>query len=348
METLWFVLVAAMLTGYVVLDGFDLGVGALYRVVAKTPEERAAVRQSIGPVWDANEVWLVAGAGTLYFAFPALYASAFSGFYLPLMLVLWMLIGRALGLELRGHMHEPLGRELCETVFVLSSLLLTFVLGVAFGNVIRGVPLDGDGYFFLPLWTTFRPGPEPGVLDWYTVLCGVVAAVALGTHGAHYLNGRVGGQVQVRAAALARLGSYLLPALTLFSLLATLSVRPSVVAGFRARPAGWLLPAAVAGALGVMAWAVRKGRAWTAFGASCAYLTAMLGSAAFALFPVLLPSSGDPARALTVHGAATGGYAMRVGAIWWFVAFVLVLAVFTYLYRSFRGRIEPGAETSYH
>jgi cytochrome bd-type quinol oxidase subunit 2 len=144
METLWFVLVATMLTGYVVLDGFDLGVGALYRVVARTPEERAAVRQSIGPVWDANEVWLVAGAGTLYFAFPALYASAFSGFYLPLMLVLWMLIGRALGLELGGHMHEPLGRQLCETIFVVSSVLLTFVLGVAFGNVIRGVPLDGS------------------------------------------------------------------------------------------------------------------------------------------------------------------------------------------------------------
>jgi cytochrome d ubiquinol oxidase subunit II len=104
----------------------------------------------------------------------------------------------------------------------------------------------------------------------------------------------------------------------------------------------------VAGALVVMLWAVRRGRPWTAFGASCAYLTGMLGSAAFALFPVLLPSSGDPARALTVHGAATGAYAMRVGAIWWFVAFVLVLAVFTYLYRSVRGRIMPGDETSYH
>src|SRR5690348_14708191 len=103
METTWFLLVALMLVGYVVLDGFDLGVGALYKLVARTPEERASVRQAIGPVWDANEVWLLAAGGTLYFAFPQLYASSFSGFYLPLMMVLWMLIGRALGLELRGH-----------------------------------------------------------------------------------------------------------------------------------------------------------------------------------------------------------------------------------------------------
>src|SRR2546421_843254 len=108
MAILWFLLVAVMLVGYVVLDGFDLGVGLLYKLVAHTPEERAQVRQSIGPVWDANEVWLLAAGGTLYFAFPPLYAAGFSGFYLPLMMVLWMLIGRALGLELTGHMEDPL------------------------------------------------------------------------------------------------------------------------------------------------------------------------------------------------------------------------------------------------
>ena len=229
MATFWFLLVALMLVAYVVLDGFDLGVGAIYKWVAKTPEERSLVRRSIGPVWDANEVWLLAAGGTLYFAFPALYAASFSGFYLPLMMVLWLLIGRALGLELRSHLGDELFAEACDTVFMVSSLLLPVFFGAALGNVIRGVPLDADGTFFLPLWTNFRPGDRPGVLDWYTVTCGVVALAALATHGAHYLALRVGGDLNERARRLARLGTYLLPVLTLASLGATVAVRPSIL-----------------------------------------------------------------------------------------------------------------------
>src|SRR5436309_8662227 len=166
MGTLWFCLVALMIAIYVLLDGFDLGAGAIHLFVAKTDEERRQVLASIGPVWDANEVWLLAAGGTLYFAFPALYASSFSGFYLPLMLVLWLLIGRALGLELRGHLPEPLAQEICDAIFMASSTLLAVILGAALGNVVRGVPLDAEGYFFLPLWTRFSPfDAEPGVLD---------------------------------------------------------------------------------------------------------------------------------------------------------------------------------------
>src|SRR5258708_26634413 len=187
MASLWFWIVAAMITTYVVLDGFDLGAGAIYLIAAKTNGERRRVLRAIGPVWDATEVWLLAAGGTLYFAFPQLYASSFSGFYLPLMIVLWLLIGRALGLELRGHVPDAFLAEACDAVFAASSLLLTIFYGAALGNVVRGVPIEVDGYFFLPLWTNFRPGPQPGVLDWYTILCGVIALVALATHGAHYL-----------------------------------------------------------------------------------------------------------------------------------------------------------------
>src|SRR5580692_4345880 len=127
MATLWFLLVALMLVAYVVLDGFDLGAGAIYKLVATSRDERALVRRAIGPVWDANEVWLLAAGGTLYFAFPALYASSFSGFYLPLMMVLWLLIGRGLGLELRGHIPDPLGRQVCDSVFMISSIVLAVV-----------------------------------------------------------------------------------------------------------------------------------------------------------------------------------------------------------------------------
>lgn len=340
MVTFWFLLVAIMLVAYVVFDGFDLGVGAISRWVARTPAERTLVRRSIGPVWDANEVWLLAAGGVLYFAFPQLYASSFSGFYLPLMMVLWLLIGRALGLELRGHAGDELLGQACDAIFMVSSLLLPVFFGAALGNVMRGVPLDADGSFFLPLWTNFRPGRDPGVLDWYTVLCGVVSLAALATHGAHFLAMRTDGPVNRRARRIGRAGSYTLPALTLASLAATAAVRPAVLDNFRRWPAGLGIPLAVAASLAVMAVAAHRGRERAAFGASAAYLATMLVGAAFALYPVLLPSSDDPARSLTVAAAATGGHAMRVAAIWWPVAFLLVAATFTHLYRTFRGKLS--------
>jgi cytochrome d ubiquinol oxidase subunit II len=343
METLWFVLVAFMMAAYVVLDGFDLGVGALYMVLGRTEADRAIMRQTIGPVWDANEVWLLAAGGTLYFAFPALYAAAFSGFYLPLMMVLWLLIGRGLGVELRGHIPDPLGQQVCDVVFMVSSALLAIVLGAALGNVVRGVPLDADGYFFLPLWTNFLPGADPGVLDWYTVLCGEVALVALGTHGAHYLVLRTSGDINDRARGIALKGGRLLTILTVASLAGTVMVRPTILDNFRTHPIGLLIPIIVVGSLAMMDLSVRRRRERNAFVASCAYLIAMLGGAAFSLFPVLLPSSIDPARALTIHGAASGGYAMRAALTWWIVGLVLVAGTFRYLYRSFRGKVLAGA-----
>src|SRR6266496_1095913 len=153
METLWFVLVALMLVADVVLDGFDLGVGVISPLVARPPEERQLALRSIGPVWDGNEVWLLAAGGALYFAFPLLYASSFSGFYLPLMMVLWLLMLRGIGVELRGHVDDPMAWSLFDFVFSLASILLAIFFGAAVGNVVRGVPLGADGYFFEALWT---------------------------------------------------------------------------------------------------------------------------------------------------------------------------------------------------
>src|SRR5581483_387457 len=165
METVWFVLVALMLVGYVVLDGFDLGAGALHLIAARTDEERRTLLQAIGPVWDGNEVWLLAAGGTLFYAFPLLYASSFSGFYLALNMVLWLLVFRAIGIELRTHVENPVWSAFFDGSFSLASILLIVFFGAALGNVMRGVPLQADHYFFVPLWTDFRPGREPGILD---------------------------------------------------------------------------------------------------------------------------------------------------------------------------------------
>src|SRR4030095_17003368 len=151
METVWFIIVALMIAAYVVLDGFDLGAGIIYLIVGKTGDERRKVLRSIGPVWDGNEVWLLAAGGTLYFAYPKLYASSFSGFYLPLMMVLWLLMLRGVGLELRSHSENPLWQSFFEFIFSVSSLLLAIFFGAAIGNVVRGVPLNPEGYFFEPL-----------------------------------------------------------------------------------------------------------------------------------------------------------------------------------------------------
>src|SRR6185369_1651779 len=187
MSTIWFMIVAVMVAIYVLLDGFDLGAGAVHLLVAKTDEERRTVIRAIGPVWDGNEVWLLAAGGTLYFAFPLLYASSFSGFYLPLMMVLWLLMLRGVGIELRSHVNDPLWWSFFDFVFSVASLLLAIFFGAAIGNVVRGVPLDANGYFFEPLWTNFRVGTHTGILDWYTVITGVLALVTLTVHGSHYL-----------------------------------------------------------------------------------------------------------------------------------------------------------------
>jgi len=172
--------------------------------VAREDAERRSVLKSIGPVWDANEVWLLAAGGSLVLAFPKLYASSFSGFYLPLMMVLWLLILRAIAIEFRNHLEDPVWRPFWDVTFCAASLLLTIFLGAALGNVVRGVPLAADGYFFSPLWTTFTTsGDRMGILDWFTVSVGVTSLLALAHHGALWVALKTHDPVSERARRVA-------------------------------------------------------------------------------------------------------------------------------------------------
>ncbi len=156
MATVWFAVLVVMLAGYAVLDGFDFGVGMLFPFVARNEGERGAVRASIGHVWAANEVWLIAFGGLLFLAFPKVYAVSFSGFYLAFMILLWCMIGRGLSLEIRPHLDQQVWRTGCDILFPISSFLIAAVLGTAAGNVLRGVSIDEHGYLFLPLWVDLR------------------------------------------------------------------------------------------------------------------------------------------------------------------------------------------------
>jgi cytochrome d ubiquinol oxidase subunit II len=342
METVWFCLVAIMIAMYVVLDGFDLGAGAIHLLVARNADERRQVVRSIGPVWDGNEVWLLAAGGTLYFAFPALYASGFSGFYLPLMIVLWLLILRGIAVEFRGHVEVGVWLNFWDVVFAGASLLLAVFFGAALGNVARGVPLNGQGYFFEALWTNFRLGPDTGILDWYTIIVGIVALVTLALHGALWVALKTEGPVHERAARLARGAWWAALASTIVVSIITFQVQPEVPANLSRRPWGYIFPLLALAGLAGMAWfMVRKGDR-KAFLASCTYILGMLCSVAFGLYPLVLPARTNPAYSLTIYNAKAGDYGLRVGLAWWIIGMVLVAGYTVYVYRHFAGKVTPG------
>jgi cytochrome bd ubiquinol oxidase subunit II len=223
--------------------------------------------------------------------------------------------------------------------FAFSSLMLTIFFGAALGNVVRGVPLNKEGYFFLPLWTNWRPGPEPGILDWYTVIAGVVALVALTIHGAHYVAVKTSGDLNLRARRVAAVLWPVLVLLTLLSLWATLAIRPEVLTNYRHFPALFVIPVVVVLSLMAMFLHRRRGQDKGAFLSSCAYLIFMLVGAAAAVYPNLLLSTTDPALNITIYNAAAGSYSLSYGLIWWSFGIALSIGYFVFVYRMFRGKI---------
>jgi len=344
MTILWFCVIAFMLAVYAILDGFDLGAGVLHIGIARDDDERRQVLGAIGPFWDGNEVWLLAAGGTLYFAFPLLYASSFSGFYLPLMMVLWLLMLRGLGIEMRHHVDHPMWRTFWDGAFAVGSTLLSVFLGAALGNVVRGVPLGADGYFFEPLWTSFTVEPDAGILDWFTVLMGVVSLSTLAAHGGNYLAMKTAGDLQRRARRGARLWTPLAAATSAGALVATSFIRPEIWNNFGAEPWGAIFPLAGAAGMCGMLYFNGKGDDTRAFLSSSTFIAGMLASTAFGLFPVVLPSSIDARYSLTVKSTAAPAYGLGIGIVWWTIGIVIALGYFTYLFVSFRGKVGARPE----
>ncbi len=333
METVWFCLLAWMLATYVVLDGLDLGAGILHLFVARNDAERRQVIRSIGPVWDGNEVWLLAAGGTMFFAFPELLATALSGFYLPLMMVLWLLVFRALAIELRHQLKDRTWTQVWDFALTASSLLLAICFGAALGNVVRGVPIGADGTFFEPLWTDFRLGPQTGILDWYTVLVGVTATVALVQHGALWLASRTDGPVERRSSLIAARLWPVAIATALLTTLATFQVQPLVSQSISARPWGVVFALLAAGGLAGVFWLRRRSQLGRAFLASAAYLYGMMALVASGLYPYVLPAR-DPSFGLTASAAAAGQTGLVSALVWWIPGMLIACSYFVYLYWS--------------
>jgi cytochrome d ubiquinol oxidase subunit II len=343
MGALWFALVTLVLTVYILLDGFDLGVGIIYLLVSKTDDERRIASNAIGPIWGGNEVWLVMGGGILFLAFPKVYAAGLSGFYLGVFLLLWLLIGRGLSLELHSQFDSPVWRTFWDTAFSVASLALVIVLGVVWGNLLRGVPLNADGYFFTPFWTNWLPGVDAGLLDWYTILTAVTAVAILGVYGATYLALRTNGQVRDRAMRLTLLGRWPAALLAAGTVAASVWVQPALRASYSPRLYGLILIfVALFGLLGIFYYGRRAGHR-AAFLSTGLLILGLLSSTAFGLYPNLLIATTDGSYSLTIYNAAAAPESLRVAIAWFVGGMALVIAYSVYSYRIFRGKVTPSS-----
>ncbi|MEV1160289.1 cytochrome d ubiquinol oxidase subunit II [Micromonospora chokoriensis] len=322
LTTIWFLLVAVLFTGYFILEGFDFGVGMLLPVLGRDDRERRVLINTIGPVWDGNEVWLITAGGAMFAAFPEWYATLFSGFYLPLLLILLALIARGVAFEYRHKRAEASWKRRWDTAIVVGSLLPAFLWGVAFANILRGVPLDADHEYVGGLVDLLHP---------YALLGGATTLALFLTHGAVFLALKTTGDIRERAGALAvRLG-VAASVLAVGFLTWTLSIRSSTAAVVLAVGAALAL-------LGGLAAARVRREGWAFTGTAVAIGLAVATLFA-ALFPNVLPSTVDAAGTLTATNAASTPYTLKI-MTWVAVIFTpVVLAYQGWTYWVFRKRI---------
>ncbi|QSR85259.1 cytochrome d ubiquinol oxidase subunit II [Methylacidimicrobium sp. B4] len=344
METLWFVLLVVLVGGYVVLDGFDFGMGILLPWLARTEGEKRMLYRAIGPVWDGNEVWLIAGGGLLFFAFPKAYASAASGFYLAIMIFLWVLILRGISIEIRSQLAHPLWHSFWDGIFFLASLLAALVLGGFLGNLVTGVPIEESRSWFLPLWTYFVPSSRHGIFDALTLLFSLLSVVSLGRHGATYLILKTEGEIRERIRRLALQWWNAEVALVLLSVVLMLSTHHLLLARCAHRPLGVAFLALAALSLPLVLFFLRRQRELLAFVCSSLFLLSAIGATAVGLYPCLLLSSLDRAKSLTIFNAAASTPALRMGLLWFGIGALLILGYTFLSYWSFRGKVRSEGE----
>lgn len=332
----WFAIISLTIAAYVVLDGWNIGAGALHFLVARTPDERRTVIQAIGPLWSWHEVWLLAAGGILFVAFPRVLATSFAGFYLALFMVLWCLLLRGIAIEFRNHLEDPMWRSGWDFVFAVSSLLLAILLGAAGGNVMRGVPLGVSGEFSMALFTDFGVHGNVGILDWYTLSVAIYALVCLSAHGATYLAFKTEGAVHDRCSRLGRrlwwCAILLLPVVSGL----TWYVRPELFQGMLYHPPAWI--GLVLIAYGILSFLGRQATEGRSFLGSCLILTGLLGTAAASLFPAMLHSTLDPQYSITAYNGASGDYGMKSALLWWPAAFILAVIYFVFVLRHYTGK----------
>ncbi len=332
LSTIWFLLVGVLLTGYAILDGFDLGAAILHPFVARTDDERRTVFGAIGPVWDGNEVWLITAGGALFAAFPAVYATVFSGFYLAMMLVLVALIFRAISIEFRSKEEGTRWRRMWDGVFALASFLAALLFGVAIGNVLRGIPLDPAGDY---------RGGLIGLLNPFSLLVGALAVAMFLVQGATWLIVKTEGPLQARSRRVAGLAWVALVVLWLVTTAVAFIDAPHLQANYT-NVLAWLAPLAFVVLTVGYRWQLGRGRELTAFGLSSLSIAALMAIVGVSLYPDLVPALGDPGASLTVTNSSSSELTLGVMLVIALVGMPLVLLYSAYVYSRFKGKVRLG------
>ena len=336
LNTIWFLLVAVLLVGYAILDGFDLGVGVLH-LFTKNEEEKRININAIGPVWDGNEVWLLTGGGALFAAFPVVYATVFSGFYLALMLLLFALIFRAVSFEFRGKVESERWKRTWDTAFGLGSLLPAVLFGVAIGNILRGIPIDADGMFTGTFFTLLNP---------YSILVGVLSLILFTMHGSIYMTMKTSDKQLERMKNIAPrlwiafVSLYVLT--TIYSFFEAGYLFESVLSS----PLFWILFIVMLAAVIYIPVALKSEKFGRAFFASSLTIACMMGLMAVSLFPRLVPSLTDLANSLTIYNASSTERTLFTMLIIALIGMPFVIGYTIFIYRVFKGKVQLG-EHSY-
>lgn len=337
LHTVWFVLVGVLFTGYVILDGFDLGVGALHLFAARSDHDRRVFLNAIGPVWDGNEVWLVTGGGALFAAFPDVYATVFSGFYLAFMALLCALIFRAVAIEFRSKHESRLWRLGWDISFAAGSLGSSLLIGVAMGNIAWGVPIGPDGEF---------AGTFLGLLHPYALLMGVTTVALFAMHGAIYLLLKTEGETQ------ARVRRWINPLIIAFILcyvivtLATLLYVPHITAAIRAEPWFFAIVIPMVLLIANIPREVNAGREFFAFLSSCGAMVSLMALFGIGMYPNLVYSLPHPEHSLTAFNAASSEKTLGVMLTIALIGVPIVIAYSASIYTIFRGKVKLD-QTSY-
>ena len=330
LNAIWYVLLAVLFSGYAVLDGFDLGVGIL-SPLAKKEDDKRTLLAAIGPFWDGNEVWLLTGGGAIFAAFPTVYATVFSGFYLAMMLVLLALILRACAVEFRGKVESHAWRALWDRLFFYGSLLASLLFGVAVGNLMRGIPIDEVHNF---------TGSFFGLLNPFSVFMGVFSLVMFAMQGASYLVLKTEGELQEKAANWAV--KLWMAFVLLYCCAAVWSYfeAPYLFARFRHAIWPWAAVLLFMAGAGAMPMLLQRGRFLLSFLASSASIVALIAILAIGAFPMLAPSSTNLDFSLTAYNASSTAYTLKWMLILALIGVPVVLAYTAYIYTVFKGKVR--------
>ncbi len=336
LNTIWFILVGVLFTGYAILDGFDLGTGALH-LFTKTDNDRRIMLNAIGPVWDGNEVWLVTGGGALFAAFPEVYATSFSGFYIAMMLLLFGLIFRAVAIDFRSKMENKTWRGFWDISFSLSSIISSLLVGVALGNIAWGIPLDSDFEF---------AGSFLGLLHPFALLVGITTVALFMMHGAIYLLMKTEGELQ------SKIRTWVNPTIIFFIIcyilttMASLLYIPHMSENLKAFPPLMILPLLNALAIANIPREIHHGREFRAFLSSCAAMVALLALFGIGMYPNLILSTPDVANSLNIYNAASSDKTLGIMLVIAILGMPLVIAYTISIYWIFRGKVKLDS-TSY-